>query len=215
MKLFLDTASVAEIRTMWETGILDGVTTNPSLVAKEGRVFEDVIKEICALGVPSVSAEVVGTTVDEMLREGRHLRGLHPAIYVKVPMTPAGLRATKVLAAEGTRVNMTLVFSATQALLAAKVGAAYVSPFIGRLDDQSEVGMDLIRDIVQVYRNYRFRTEVLVASIRHPVHVLEAAKIGADIATMPFGVMEKLVQHPLTTIGLERFLKDWEKVPKG
>ena len=215
MKLFLDTASLAEIRTMWEVGILDGVTTNPSLVAKEGRKFEDVLREICALGVPSVSAEVVATTTDAMVAEGRHLRGLHPSIYVKVPMTPAGLRATKILAGEGTRVNMTLVFSATQALLAAKVGAAYVSPFIGRLDDQSQVGMDLIRDIVTIYRNYRFKTEVLVASVRHPIHVLEAAKVGADIATMPYGVMEKLAQHPLTTLGLERFLKDWEKVPKG
>ncbi len=215
MQLFLDTASVTEIRTMWETGILDGVTTNPTLVAKEGRKFEDVLREICALGVPSVSAEVVATDTEGMLREGRHLRTIHPSIYVKVPMTPAGLRATKVLAAEQTRVNMTLVFSANQALLAAKVGAAYVSPFIGRLDDQGQVGMDLIREIVQIYRNYPFPTKVLVASVRHPVHVLEAAKIGADIATMPYAVMEKLVQHPLTDLGLARFLKDWEKVPKG
>jgi transaldolase len=215
MKLFLDTASVPEIRRMWEVGILDGVTTNPSLVAKEGRIFEEVLKEICALGIPSVSAEVVATETPGMLAEGRRLRGLDPAIYVKVPMTPAGLKATKVLAAEGTRVNMTLVFSATQALLAAKVGAAYVSPFIGRLDDQSQVGMDLIREIVPIYRNYGFKTEVLVASVRHPIHVLEAAKAGADIATMPFAVMEKLVQHPLTDLGLARFLKDWEKVPKG
>jgi transaldolase len=215
MQLFLDTASVAEIRTMWETGILDGVTTNPTLVAKEGRRFEDVLREVCALGVPSVSAEVVATDTEGMLREGRHLREIHPSIYVKVPMIPAGLRATKVLAAEGTRVNMTLVFSANQALLAAKVGAAYVSPFIGRLDDQGQDGMELISDIVQIYRNYRFGTKVLVASVRHPVHVLEAARIGADIATMPFSVMEKLVQHPLTDLGLARFLKDWEKVPKG
>ncbi len=215
MKLFLDTASVKEIRTMWEIGILDGVTTNPTLVAKEGRKFEEVLREICALGVPSVSAEVVATDVEGMLREGRHLRGLHPSIYVKVPMTPAGLQATKTLASEGTRVNMTLVFSANQALLAAKVGAAYVSPFIGRLDDQGEVGMELIRDIVAIYSNYRFSTEILVASVRHPVHVLEAAKLGAHIATMPYAVMEKLVQHPLTDLGLARFLKDWEKVPKG
>lgn len=215
MKLFLDTASLTEIRAMWEVGILDGVTTNPSLVAKEGRKFEDVLREICALGVPSVSAEVVATDVEGMLREGRHLRELHPSIYVKVPMTLAGLKATKTLAREGTRVNMTLVFSANQALLAAKVGAAYVSPFIGRLDDQGQDGMDLIRDIVTIYRNYEFPTEVLVASVRHPVHILEAAKAGADIATLPYGVMEKLVQHPLTTIGLERFLKDWEKVPKA
>ncbi len=215
MQLFLDTASIKEIRTMWEIGILDGVTTNPTLVAKEGRKFEEVLREICALGVPSVSAEVVATETEGMLAEGRHLREIHPSIYVKCPMTPAGLRATRILAKEGTRVNVTLVFSANQALLAAKVGATYVSPFIGRLDDQGQVGMDLIRDIVTIYRNYRFPTKVLVASVRHPVHVLEAAKIGADIATMPYSVMEKLVEHPLTDIGLQRFLKDWEKVPKG
>jgi len=215
MQLFLDTASLTEIRTMWDIGILDGVTTNPSLVAKEGRKFEEIIREICALGVPSVSAEVVATDTDGMLAEGRRLRQIHPAIYVKVPMTPPGLKATKVLAREGTRVNMTLVFSPNQALLAAKVGAAYVSPFIGRLDDQGQVGMDVIRDIVQIYRNYKFSTRVLVASIRHPIHVLEAAKVGADIATMPFAVMEKLAAHPLTDLGLARFLKDWEKVPKG
>jgi transaldolase len=215
MQLFLDTASVKEIRTMWEIGILDGVTTNPSLVAKEGRRFEDVLREICALGVPSVSAEVVATETDGMLAEGRHLREIHPSIYVKVPMTPAGLKATKILSQEGTRVNVTLVFSANQALLAAKVGAAYVSPFIGRLDDQGQDGMELIREIVTIYRNYHFATKVLVASVRHPVHVLDAAKIGADIATMPYAVMEKLVQHPLTDLGLARFLKDWEKVPKA
>jgi transaldolase len=215
MKLFLDTASVPDIRTMWETGILDGVTTNPTLVAKEGRKFEDVLREVCALGVPSVSAEVVGTTTEAMLVEGRHLRQIHPSIYVKVPMTAAGLTATKVLASEGTRVNMTLVFSANQALLAAKVGAAYVSPFIGRLDDNGQDGMELIEDIVEIYQNYEYPTEVLVASVRHPVHVLQAAKIGADIATMPFAVMEKLVKHPLTDLGLAQFLKDWEKVPKG
>jgi transaldolase len=215
MQLFLDTASVKEIRTMWELGILDGVTTNPTLVAKEGRRFEEVLREICALGVPSVSAEVVATDVEGMLREGRHLREIHPSIYVKIPMVPAGLKAARTLAQEGTRVNMTLVFSANQALLAAKVGAAYVSPFIGRLDDHGQDGMDLVRDILAIYRTYRFPTQVLVASIRHPVHVLEAAKAGADIATMPFAVMEKLVQHPLTDLGLARFLKDWEKVPKG
>ena len=215
MQLVLDTASVTEIRTMWETGILDGVTTNPTLVAKEGRKFEDVLREVCALGVPSVSAEVVATDTEGMLREGRHLREIHPSIYVKVPMIPAGLKATKVLASEGTRVNMTLVFSANQALLAAKVGAAYVSPFIGRLDDQGQDGIELIRDIVTIYRNYSFPTKVLVASVRHPEHVLDAAKLGADIATMPYAVMEKLAQHPLTDLGLARFLKDWEKVPKG
>ncbi len=215
MKLFLDTASVTDIRTMWDQGILDGVTTNPTLVAKEGRKFEDVIRDICAIGLPSVSAEVVGTTPEQMVAEGRHLRGLHKSVYVKCPMTPAGLKATKILAGEGTRVNMTLVFSANQAMLAAKVGAAYVSPFIGRLDDQGQNGLELVEDIVQIFRNYHFTTEVLVASVRHPVHVLEAAKIGADICTMPMDVMQKLVQHPLTDIGLARFLKDWEKVPKG
>ncbi len=215
MQLFLDTASVTEIRSMWELGILDGVTTNPTLVAKEGRKFEEVLLEICALGIPSVSAEVVATDTEGMLREGRHLRGLHPSIYVKVPMTPAGLAATKKLASEGTRVNMTLVFSANQALLAAKVGAAYVSPFIGRLDDHGENGLDLVRDLVTIYRTYRFPTKVLVASVRHPVHVLEAAKAGADIATLPYAVFEKLAHHPLTDLGLARFLKDWEKVPKG
>ncbi len=215
MQLFLDTASITEIRSMWDVGILDGVTTNPSLVAKEGKKFEDLLREICALGVPSVSAEVVATDTEGMLREGRRLREIHSSIYVKVPMTTAGLRATKVLSGEGTRVNMTLVFSANQALLAAKVGATYVSPFIGRLDDQGQDGIDLIRDIVQIYRNYGVRTQVLVASVRHPIHVLEAAKIGANIATMPYAVMEKLVQHPLTDLGLAKFLQDWEKVPKG
>ncbi len=215
MELFLDTASVTEIKTMWEIGILDGVTTNPTLVAKEGRTFDAVLHDICALGVPSVSAEVTATDTDGMLREGRRLRALHPSIYVKIPMIPAGLQATKILAKEGTRVNMTLVFSAPQALLAAKVGATYVSPFIGRLDDLGQDGMQLVRDIVTIYRNYRVPTKVLVASVRHPVHVVDAAKVGADIATMPYAIMEKLVQHPLTDLGLARFLKDWEKVPKG
>jgi transaldolase len=215
MQLFLDTASVKEIRTMWEIGILDGVTTNPSLVAKEGRRFEELIREICSIGIPSVSAEVVATDVDGMLKEGRRLREIHPSIYVKIPMTPAGLQATRTLAKEGTRVNMTLVFSSNQALLAAKVGAAYVSPFIGRLDDQGQEGMELVREIVAIYRNYRYPTKVLVASVRHPMHVVDAARVGADIATMPFAVMEKLALHPLTDLGLARFLKDWEKVPKG
>lgn len=214
MKLFLDTAEIDEIRKMWPIGILDGVTTNPSLVAKEGKRFEDVLAEITSLGIPSVSAEVVGTTTDQMVTEGRRLRALHSSIYVKVPMTPDGLRATKLLAGEGTRVNMTLVFSANQALLAAKVGASYVSPFIGRLDDMSQDGIELIQDIVKIYRNYSFKTEVLVASVRHPIHVLEAAKLGADICTMPFAVMDKLAKHPLTDLGLAKFLDDWKKVPK-
>ena len=215
MQLFLDTASVTEIKAMWDLGILDGVTTNPTLVSKEGRTFEGLLREICALGVPSVSAEVVATDTDGMVAEGRRLRGIHPSIYVKIPMIPTGLRATRILAGEGTRVNMTLVFSPNQALLAAKVGATYVSPFIGRLDDHGQEGMELVRDIVTIYRNYRVPTKVLVASVRHPMHVVEAAKVGADIATMPFAVMEKLPQHPLTDRGLAQFLKDWEKVPKG
>jgi transaldolase len=215
MQLFLDTASLTEIRTMWDIGVLDGVTTNPSLVAREGKTFKGILREICELGVPSVSAEVVATDTEGMLREGRDLRSFHPSIYVKIPMTAAGLKATKILSGEGTRVNMTLVFSPNQALLAAKVGATYVSPFIGRLDDQGQDGMELVREIVTIYRNYHVPTKVLVASVRHPMHVVDAAKIGADIATMPFAVMEKLVQHPLTDLGLARFLKDWEKVPKG
>ncbi len=215
MQLFLDTASVTEIKTMWEIGILDGVTTNPTLVSKEGKTFDALLREITALGIPSVSAEVVATDTEGMLREGRRLREVHSSIYVKIPMTSAGLKATKILASEGTRVNMTLVFSPNQALLAAKVGATYVSPFIGRLDDQGQDGMELVREIVTIYRNYKVPTKVLVASVRHPMHVVDAAKIGADIATMPFAVMEKLVQHPLTDLGLARFLKDWEKVPKG
>ncbi len=214
MKLFLDTANIEEIRTAAKWGILDGVTTNPSLVAKEGRRFPDVLREICGIVDGSISAEVVSTRADDMVAEGVELAKIHPNIYVKVPMTPEGLQATKRLRAQGIRVNMTLVFSSLQALLCAKVGATFVSPFIGRLDDQGQTGMDLIREILQIYRNYGFPTEVLVASIRHPIHVKEAALAGAHIATMPFSVMEKLPRHPLTDIGLERFLRDWEKVPK-
>ncbi len=214
MKLFLDTANIEEIRTAAKWGILDGVTTNPSLVAKEGRRFPDVLREICGIVDGAISAEVVSTRADDMVAEGVELAKIHPNIYVKVPMTPEGLQATKRLRAQGIRVNMTLVFSSLQALLCAKVGATFVSPFIGRLDDQGQTGMDLIREILQIYRNYGFPTEVLVASIRHPIHVKEAALAGAHIATMPFSVMEKLPRHPLTDIGLERFLRDWEKVPK-
>ena len=214
MKLFLDTANIEEIRTAAKWGILDGVTTNPSLVAKEGRRFPDVLREICGIVDGAISAEVVSTRADDMVAEGVELAKIHPNIYVKVPMTPEGLQATKRLRAQGIRVNMTLVFSSLQALLCAKVGATFVSHFIGRLDDQGQTGMDLIREILQIYRNYGFPTEVLVASIRHPIHVKEAALAGAHIATMPFSVMEKLPRHPLTDIGLERFLRDWEKVPK-
>lgn len=214
MKLFLDTANIEEIRTAASWGILDGVTTNPSLVAKEGRKFVDVLREITAIVDGSISAEVVSVKAEEMIKEGRELAKIHKNIYVKVPMTTEGLKATKKLSSEGIRVNMTLVFSANQALLCAKVGAAFVSPFIGRLDDQGQTGMELIEEIVQIYKNYGYKTEVLVASVRHPIHVKEAALLGADIATLPFKVMEQLAKHPLTDIGLDKFLKDWEKVPK-
>lgn len=214
MKLFLDTANVDEIRTAAEWGILDGVTTNPSLVAKEGKDFRAVLKEIIKIVDGPISAEVVSTNAKDMITEGRSLAKIDPKIYVKIPMIIEGLKATKVLAKEGIKVNMTLIFSPVQALLAAKVGAAYVSPFIGRLDDIGHTGMDIIAEIITIFRNYDIETEVLVASIRHPVHVKEAAILGADIATMPFSVMDKLARHALTDIGLERFLKDWEKVPK-
>jgi transaldolase len=211
MKLFVDTANVGEIREAASLGILDGVTTNPSLVAKEKRDFKELIKEICSLVDGPVSAEVVATDYQGILSEARDLVKIHDNIVVKIPLIKEGLKAVKSLKAEGIRANVTLCFSATQALLAAKAGAYFISPFIGRLDDISHTGMDLIRDIVTIYRNYDMETEVLVASIRHPLHVLEAAKIGADIASMPFKVFEQLVKHPLTDIGLRRFLEDWKK----
>jgi transaldolase len=214
MKLFLDTANIEEIRQAWSWGVIDGVTTNPSLVSKEGKKFEDVLREVCAIVDGPVNAEVVSTVYEGMVREGRALAKINRRIVVKVPMTPDGLRATRTLSSESIGTNVTLVFSAAQALLAAKAGAMFVSPFIGRLDDAGNEGMQIIRDIVQSFRHYSFRTEVLVASVRHPVHVIEAAKLGADIATVPFGVLKLMLKHPLTDIGLERFLKDWEKVPK-
>jgi transaldolase len=211
MKLFVDTANVGEIREAVSLGILDGVTTNPSLVAKERRDFKELLKEICSVVDGPVSAEVIATELQGILAEARDLARIHDNIVVKVPLIKEGLKAVKRLKAEGIRANVTLCFSATQALLAAKAGAYFISPFIGRLDDISHTGMDLIRDIVTIYRNYDFETQVLVASIRHPLHVLEAAKIGADIASMPYKVFEQLVKHPLTDIGLERFLEDWRK----
>lgn len=214
MKLFLDTANIEEIRTAASWGILDGVTTNPTLVAKEGRKFVDVLKEITAIVDGSISAEVVATQADAMVKEGTELAKIHKNIYVKVPMTTEGLKACKRLRAQGIRVNMTLVFSPLQALLCAKVGASFVSPFIGRLDDHGQTGMEIIEEIAQIYKNYGYTTEILVASVRHPIHVKEAALVGAHIATMPYSVMEKLAHHPLTDIGLDKFLKDWEKVPK-
>jgi len=212
MKLFVDTGRVEEVRKAAEWGIVDGVTTNPSLIAQAGRGFKETVLEICSI-LPngSISAEVVGTTVEDILREAREIASWSPNIVVKVPMTPAGIAATRQLTREGIRVNMTLVFSPTQALLAAKAGASYISVFVGRVDDVSSEGMRTIEDAVQIVENYGFDSEVLVASIRHPMHVVEAARLGAHIATMPFKVMEQLFQHPLTDIGLKRFLDDWNK----
>lgn len=217
MNIYLDTGNVKEITEAARMGILDGVTTNPSLVSKEGRDFQELILEICQLVDGPVSAEVVSVEAEAMVKEGRELAGIHPNVVVKCPLIPEGLAATKRLAAEGIRVNVTLCFSPTQALLAAKAGAWCVSPFIGRLDDVSSNGMELIRQIVTIFRNYDFSTRVLVASVRHPQHVVEAALAGGDICTMPYGVFQQLVKHPLTDSGLKKFLADWEarNVPKG
>ncbi|PYT15795.1 MAG: fructose-6-phosphate aldolase [Acidobacteria bacterium] len=216
MKIFLDTADIREIREAHSWGILDGVTTNPSLVAKEGKDFLDVVREICALVQGPVSAEVVSTTTDEMIREGKDImrRVGAPNVVIKIPMIREGLRAIRALSSEGIRVNTTLIFTAPQALLAAKAGASFVSPFIGRLDDISHLGMDIVRDIRAIFDNYDFKCEILAASIRNPLHVVDAARLGADIATMPFSVLEAIIKHPLTDIGLQRFLKDWEKLPQ-
>lgn len=210
MKFFLDTASVKEIQEAASLGLLDGVTTNPSLVAKEGRVFREVLVEICNIVDGPISAEVVSIEADAMVKEGRELAKIHKNIVVKVPLIAEGLKATKRLAAEGIKVNVTLCFSPTQALLAAKAGAWCVSPFIGRLDDISSNGMELIRQIVTIYKNYDFKTYVLVASVRHPQHVVEAALAGGHICTMPFSIFQQLVKHPLTDIGLKKFLADWD-----
>ncbi|MGQ0535546.1 MAG: fructose-6-phosphate aldolase [Methanobacteriota archaeon] len=215
MKFFLDTANTGEIKTAVEWGVLDGVTTNPTLIAKEGGDLVRRIREIASIVPGPVNAEVLATRADEMVREGREYAKLAKNVSVKVPMTKDGLKACRILSTENIPVNVTLVFSANQALLAAKSGAAYVSPFIGRLDDRGQDGMQLIRDIVQIYGNYDFQTEVLTASVRHPIHVLDAAKAGADIATMPFKVLELLFTHPLTDIGLKQFMDDWEKVKKA
>ncbi len=214
MKLFLDTANLDEIREVASWGILDGVTTNPSLCSKENATFESLIKEICAIVPGPVSAECVSTRAEEILEEARVLAKIAPNVAVKIPVGIEGLKATKILASEGVRVNMTLVFSTSQALLAAKAGAGFISPFIGRLDDASQDGMSLIEEIVVAFGHYDFETEIIVASVRHPRHVVEAALLGADISTVPYSVMEKLVRHPLTDIGIDRFLKDWGKVRK-
>jgi transaldolase len=217
MKIFLDTASVKEIREAAGWGILDGVTTNPSLVAKEGRDFYEVVREICSIIQGPVSAEVVSVTTDEMIKEGRDIvrRIGAPNVVIKIPILREGLRAIKTLSSEGIKINTTLIFSASQALLAAKAGASFVSPFVGRLDDVSHVGMDIVREIRAIFDNYEYPCEILAASIRNPLHVIDAATIGADIATMPFSVLESLLKHPLTDVGLAKFLKDWEKLPQA
>ena len=213
MKIFLDSASLKEIREAMSWGAIDGVTTNPSLVAKEQREFFPLLKEICETVQGPVSMETTCRDTAGMVEEGRIFAKLHPHIVVKCPLTKEGLKATRQLTGEKIRVNVTLCFSASQALLAAKAGAFFVSPFVGRLDDISHDGMSLIRDIKTIYANYGFSTQILVASVRHPLHAVEAARIGAEIATMPFAVLEALVKHPLTDAGLDRFLQDWEKLP--
>ena len=211
MKLFVDTGNVKEIEALAAIGILDGVTTNPTLLAKESGDYRQILKQICQIVKGPVSGEVVATDAAGMIREGRDLASIDEHIVVKVPFTKEGVKACKTLAGEGLRVNVTLIFSATQAWLAAKVGASYVSPFVGRLDDIGTTGMNLIREIVDVFDNYEFGTEVLVASVRHPIHVIESARMGADVVTCPPAVIEQCFKHPLTDIGLEKFLKDWEK----
>jgi len=213
MQFFIDTANVDEIKQAIDWGILDGVTTNPTLASKTGRPFMDVVKDILSIVDGPVSLETVSLDADGMVKEGRFLAELGDNVVVKIPMTKEGMKAVNILEEEGIPTNVTLIFSPTQALIAAKAGASYVSPFIGRLDDISTDGMNLIRDIRTIFDNYGYETEIIAASIRHPIHVVEAAKAGSDIATIPFNVLEALFKHPLTDIGIEKFLKDWEKVP--
>ncbi len=214
MKFFIDTANIEEIRKANELGVIDGVTTNPSLMAKEGKDPVQVLKAICGIVKGPVSAEVVGMTADVMVKEAKELAGIHKNIVVKIPMIEEGLKAVKKLSGLRIKTNVTLVFSPTQALLAAKAGATFVSPFVGRLDDISHDGMAIVSDILDIYENYMFETEIIVASIRNPLHVVDAARMGAHIATIPYSVITQLIKHPLTDIGLAKFLKDWEKVPK-
>ena len=211
MKLFIDSGNLKEIEALVPLGIIDGITTNPSLLAKEGGDYKAILKKICQIVKGPTSAEVVATDADGMIREGRDLAAIDEHIVVKVPFTKEGVKACKALSSEGKRVNVTLIFSPTQALLAAKVGASYVSPFVGRLDDISTSGMNLVQEIVDIFENYQFKTEILVASVRNNIHIIEAARMGADICTCPAAVIEGMFKHPLTDIGLERFLKDWEK----
>ncbi|PZR09104.1 MAG: fructose-6-phosphate aldolase [Archangium gephyra] len=215
MKFFIDSADVKEIRIAHEMGCVDGVTTNPSLLAKVGRPLEETIKEICTIVDGPVSAEAVSLTAPELIAEGEKLAKIHPNVVVKIPMGVEGVKAVKALSEKGIRTNVTLIFSANQALLCAKAGATYVSPFVGRLDDIGQVGMDLIKDIVTIFKNYGFKTQTLVASIRNPIHVHESALLGADVATVPLNVIQQLAGHPLTDAGIKKFLADWEKVPKA
>lgn len=214
MKFFIDTANVEEIKKAWSLGVIDGVTTNPSLISKEDKEPIELLKEICSIVNGPVSAEAVSMTADEMVKEAESLSKIHNNIVVKIPMTEDGLKAVKRLSAMGVKTNVTLIFSPIQALLAAKAGATYVSPFVGRLDDISHFGMGIVSDIMDILGNYMLDTEIIVASIRNPLHVLEAAKMGAHISTIPYSVIIQLIKHPLTDIGIARFLKDWEKVPK-
>ena len=214
MEFFLDTADIKEIETGLEWGMVDGITTNPTLIAKAGKPYLKTVQEIARLVPGPVSGEVLATEFDEMMEQGRRLAGLAENVVVKVPLTPAGLRSVRALLEEGIRCNVTLCFSAAQALLAAKAGAAYISPFVGRLDDVGEDGMQLIDQVVSIYRAYDFDTKILVASVRHPIHIVQSAQLGADVATLPFKILEQLYKHPLTDTGLERFLADWNKTGK-
>lgn len=211
MKIFIDTANINQIKCMHDLGIVDGVTTNPSLIAKENKNFREIINEICGIVKGPVSVEAVKSKAEDMIQEATELSKISPNIVVKIPMTKEGLKAVNVLSKEGVKTNMTLIFSANQAILAAKAGATYVSPFIGRLDDIGHEGMQIVSDILEIYMNYGFETEVIVASIRHPLHVIDAAKYGAHVATIPFDVIEKMIRHPLTDAGIEKFNSDWEK----
>jgi len=214
VKIFIDTANIKEIKEAVAQGVIDGVTTNPTLIAKENRQADDLLKEICSLVDGPVSAEVIGLEEEVMVNEAMELVKIAKNIVIKIPLVKEGLKAVKILRGKGIKTNVTLCFSSSQALLAAKAGADYISPFIGRLDDISQAGMDLIREIKQIYSNYNFKTEIIVASVRNPLHVADAAKIGADIATVPFAVIEQLIKHPLTDIGIQRFLEDYKKIPK-
>lgn len=214
MELFIDSANIQHIKTATDWGIVDGCTTNPSLIAKEGRNFKQVVHEIAKVLDGPISAEVISTDATGMLKEAKELAAIHPNIVIKIPLIPEGLKAVKVLSSEGVKTNVTLCFSPLQAMLAAKAGATYISPFVGRLDDIGHMGMELIQQIVTIYQNYGYQTKVLVASVRHPVHILEAAMMGAHVATVPFDVLEKLVKHPLTDAGLKKFLEDYNTMPK-